>query len=143
MAQHNLFTTGSWFCPVIALSQVVSASKLDIQFIGNEEKNGAALAHFTVQSFPLGTGPQFALLTHLSQVDIYLDPQSLRPTVLDFNIHPDNDAGTDIPVEITFSNYTQVNGVWFPFTVERYVNSTLTLSLQVLSAIPAGASINN
>jgi hypothetical protein len=137
MAQHNLYTPASWFCPVVALAQVLSTKNLTVQFIGNEEKNGATLAHYTTIVTALGTGGPTALLTHLSQLDIFLNPQTLMPVVFDFNIHPDNNAGTDIPIEITFTNYTQVNGVWIPFTVERYVNSTLSLQLQVASATPA------
>ena len=131
---HNLYAPAAWFCPVMALSQIVSAGNLNIQFVGNEEKDGATLAHFTVTSVPPGTGPEFALFTHLSQVDIFLDPQTSRPVVFDFNVHPDNNALVDIPVEIRFSDYKQVNGVWTPFTVEKYVNSTLALKLQVESA---------
>ena len=131
---HNLYSPSAWFCPLAALSQIVSAGNANIQFIGNEEKNGATLAHFTVTSIPPGTGPSIALLTHLSQIDIFLDPQTSRPAVLDFNVHPDNDAGTDLPVEIRFTNYTAVNGVWIPFTIQRYLNSSLALTLQVQSA---------
>jgi hypothetical protein len=131
---HNLYAPAAWFCPVVELSRIVSASNLNIQFIGNEEKDGATLAHFTVTSVPPGTGPEFALFTHLSQVDIFLDPQTSRPVVFDFNVHPDNNALVDIPVEIRFSDYKQVNGVWTPFTVEKYVNFTLALKLQVESA---------
>jgi len=134
IASHNLFAPSAWFCPVVALSQIVSAGNLNIQFIGNEEKNGATLEHFTITSTPSGTGPQIALLTHLSQVDIFLDPQTLRPAVVDYNAHPDKDAGTDIPVELRFENYTEVNGVWIPFTIQRYLNSSLALTLQVQSA---------
>jgi hypothetical protein len=131
---HNLYAPSAWFCPVVELSQIVSAGNLNIQFVGNEVKDGATLAHFTVTSVPPGTGPEFALFTHLSQVDIFLDPQTFRPAAFDFNVHPDTNALIDIPVEIRFSDYKQVNGVWTPFTVERYVNSTLALKLQVESA---------
>ena len=142
MAQHNLLTPASWFCPVVALSQIVSATNLNVQFIGVEQKNGTSLAHFTITAMSQGTGPQLALATHLSQVDIYLNPQTLMPVVFDFTAHPDTDAGTDIPIEVTFSNYTQVNGLWIPFTVERYVNTTLSLELQIqsVSAAPTGSN---
>lgn len=142
MAQHNLLSPASWFCPVVALSQIVSATKLNYQFIGNELKNGATLAHFTINNVATGTSLPAQLVTHISQVDIYLNPQTSMPAVFDFTVHPDINAGTDIPVEIAFSNYTQVNGVWIPFTVERYVNSTLTLELkiQTVSVTPTASN---
>ena len=143
MVQHNLYTSSSWFCPVIALTQLVSSSAPNIQFIGEEQKNGAALDHFTTTTAQANTGAPYTLATHLSQVDIYLNPQTQMPVVFDFTIHPDSDAGTDIPIEIQFSNYTQANGVWIPFTVQKYINSTLVLTLQVQSASIGSATSKN
>jgi hypothetical protein len=137
---HNLYSPASWFCPVIILQDIVSASYLNIQFIGDEEKNDATLAHFVITAIPPGTGPSIALLTHLSQVDLYLDPQTSRPIVVDFPVHPDKDARTDIAIEMRFSNYTQANGVWLPFTIQRYMNNSLALTLQIQSATPSFAT---
>jgi hypothetical protein len=139
MVSHNLFSPASWFCPAPAIEQVLSAANLNIGFIGNEEKNGTTLAHFTVSSIPAAATAPYQLVTHLSQLDIFLDPQTSRPVVFDFTSHPDVDAGTDISIEIRFSNYTNVNGVWIPFTVQRYVNSSLALTLRVQTATPNAA----
>jgi hypothetical protein len=140
MAAHNLYSPSSWFCPGVALEDILSASALTIQFIGNEQKNGTTLSHFTVLVPRTGTTIQDQLLVHLSQVEIYLDPQTLRPASIDFNDHPDNDSSTDIHIEIRFDQYTNVNGVWTPFSVQKYINSTLALSLQLQSANIAAAA---
>jgi len=72
MVQHNLYTPASWFCPVVALSQLVSSSSVNVQFIGNEQKNGTTLGHFTVTCTPaVMTSPVPTLITHLTQVDLY------------------------------------------------------------------------
>jgi hypothetical protein len=142
MAGQNLYTPESWFCPQIALARFLQNSGLTIQSLGNVSKNGATAAHYAITAASPGTTALSALTAHLSNADLYLDPATQRPVALDFNIHPDSDATIDIPVEIRFSNYTNANGVWVPFTVERYVNSTLTLTLQVASAssTPAGSA---
>ena len=137
IAYHNLLTPASWFCPVVALSQVVSNPNLNIQFIGNETKNGANAAHFQVNWSLSGATFEASRLAHLSQVDIYLDTQTFVPLDFDFTIHPDKDSGLDIAVEVRFSNYSQVNGVWGPSTVQRYINSSLALNLQIQSWTPA------
>lgn len=134
MAYHNLLSPASWFCPVIALAQIGSATNLNIQDAGQVTKNGANAEHFVVTSPLPGNSPPAALMTHVSQVDLYLDPQTARPLAFDFTAHPDNNSSIDIAIEIQFSNYTQVNGVWLPFTVQRYVNSSLALTLQIQSA---------
>jgi hypothetical protein len=142
MAGHNLYAPESWFCPQIALSKFLQNSSLAIQFVGNETRNGASVAHYSIAATASGTTKLSLLLTHLTQTNLYLDSATLRPVALDFSIHPDSDATIDIPVEIRFSNYTNANGVWTPSTIERYVNSTLALRLQVesASATPAGSA---
>lgn len=136
MAYQNVLSPPSWFCPVIAVAQIGSASNLNIQDAGPVTKNGANAEHFVVTSPIPGSSAPAVLVTHLSQVDVYLDPQTSRPLAFDFTAHPDNNSSVDIAVEIQFSNYTQVNGVWLPFTVQRFVNSSLVLTLQIQSATP-------
>jgi len=41
----------------------------------------------------------------LSQTDLYLDSTTLLPAAMTFNIHPDDNALLDIPIEIHFSEY--------------------------------------
>jgi hypothetical protein len=64
-----------------------------------------------------------------------LDASTYLPVALTFNAHPDNDAGTNIPVEIDFSNYQQVNGVQIPFHVQKFLNGPLFLDVTVQSAV--------
>jgi hypothetical protein len=112
----------------------------------SEVKNGSNALHFSV-STPNGGGSsqpqQSQLMTHLSQIDIFLDPQTFMPVAFDFNIHPDNNANLDIPVEVQFSNYAQSGGVWVPNTVQEFINSSLALTLQVQSASSLSARGNN
>jgi hypothetical protein len=131
---HNLLTPGTWFCPVLSLAQISAANNLNIQFTGQETKGGSNVDHFIATAPIPDKSTAAALMTHLSQVDIYLDPQTFRPLFLDFTAHPDKDSGVDMAIEVQFSNYTQVNGVWIPFRIQRFVNSTLALDLQIQSA---------
>jgi hypothetical protein len=64
-------------------------------------------------------------------MDIYFDPQSLLPLVLDFNTHPDVDANTDLPVEIQFGNFQTVSGALVPLQVQKYLQGALLLNLVV------------
>ncbi len=131
MASHNLYTPESWFCPAVVLLRVLQTNNVDIEVVGEESKNGRTVAHFTMEALPVGTGPAEKLRVHLSHLDIYIDPSTSRPESLEFNIHPDNDASTDIPVEIRFSGYAQSDGVWFPSEIQQYINNSLALDLTV------------
>lgn len=139
MAGQNLLTPESWFCPAVALSRILQSGNLAPQFVGNESKNGISVAHFTIAAPSIDNSQPNLLIAHLSTTDLFIDVTTLRLVALDFNIHPDNNALVDIPVEIQFSNYTSVNGMWIPFEVDKYVNSTLALRLQVGSASTAAS----
>jgi hypothetical protein len=84
---------------------------------------------------PGGSGITAAVLPEpLSQTDLYLDPATFLPVIIAFNIHPDNNALTDIPIEIHFSDYRPVSGVLIPFHVQKFLNNGLYLDLQFQSA---------
>src|SRR5439155_24266463 len=97
-------------------------------YIGHETRNGQAAEHTSVSPTPPSTapprGPSFA---HLSQVDFFLDSTTLLPVAVTFNIHPDDNAMLDIPVEIRFSDYRPVNGPYIPFHIQKYLNNGLFL----------------
>ena len=94
-----------------------------------------------------------ALILRLSTMDIYFDPQSFLPLVLDFNTHPDIDANTNLPVEIQFGNFQNISGGLVPFRIQKYLQGSLLLDLVItnvsinsgvpstvftLPAVPAG-----
>jgi hypothetical protein len=134
MALHNLHTSSSWFCPSVALSDILSAKGFGVEFVGHENRNELTVEHYTISAKSPVNGAQNTLFTRLMRMDVYLDPQTLRPVELGFNIHPDKNMLIDIPVSIRLSDYKNTNGQWIPFTIEKYVNSVLALRLQVDSA---------
>jgi hypothetical protein len=132
MPIHNCVTDAAWFFPALSVLSQLSNPNLLVTYVGNETRGGVSVQHlhFVVQT-PDPTG----LLQQLSAEDIYLDASSNLPVAVTFNAHPDNDAGTNIPVEVDFSNYQQVNGVQIPFHVQKFLNGTLFLDLSVQSAV--------
>jgi hypothetical protein len=66
---------------------------------------------------------------------VYLDSSTLLPSFVNFSIHPDNNAGIDIPVEIQFSDYRMVNGAQVPFHIQKYVNGSLFFDFQSSSVV--------
>jgi hypothetical protein len=130
IALHNLVTDSSWFFPAMTLTRWLSIPGYAISLVGEESLNGETVEHITVSllatTFPADMS---AMFQHLSRTEIYLDSASGLPAALAFNIHPDNDAVLDIPVEIRISDYRVVNGAQVPFHVERYLNNVLFMDL--------------
>jgi len=134
-SQHNLMTDSSWFFPALTVGRLVSSQNSSVLLVGPETRNGLSVVHLTVsQRFPDMPDDIASLLQHLSQVDVFLDSPTQLPVALAFNQHPDNDAGLDIPAEVRFSDYRAVNGVQVPFRIQKYLNNSLILDIQLQTA---------
>jgi len=135
ISTHNLMTDSSWFFPAFTLGRLNSSAKYTIVTVGHETHNDQAVDHIIAyQSSSVQLPPGVPSFSHLTQMDLFLDSGTLLPTALTFNIHPDNDAGLDIPVEVRFSDYRVVGGVQVPFHVQRFINNSLSLDLQFQNA---------
>jgi len=144
MAFHNLLTGPAWFFPAFAIAPRLSASGYIATYIGHETHNGQAVEHVSVsQAPPLSTSSGVVSLGHLSQVDFFLNSATFLPISIAFNIHPDNNAGLDLPVEIRFSDYTSVSGAQVPYHVQKYLNNSLILDFQATSVtLNSGLSLS-
>jgi hypothetical protein len=134
MAFHNVVSEPVWFFPTFAIARRLSASGYVATYIGHETHNGQAVEHVSVsQSSPFPTPSGGVSFEHLTQLDFFLDSTTFLPAAISFNIHPDNNALRDIPVEVQFSDYRAVNGAQVPYHVQKLLNNTLILDFQVQS----------
>ena len=134
MAYHNLLTDAGLF-PALTFAAFASSSTAVITYVGAETRNGQAVQHLSASQPPPFPDPHGALpISHLSQVDFFLDSTTFLPVALTFNIHPDDNALLDIPIEIRFSDYRAINGAQIPFHIEKFLNNGLILDLQFQTA---------
>jgi hypothetical protein len=132
---HNLLTEPAWFFPAFLVLRGLSAPGYVATYVGHETLNDQAVEHLAI-SQPSGTQVPAGVLdlAHLSQNDLFLDASTFLPVAMTFNIHPDNNALLDIPIEVRFSDYRSVNGAQVPFHVQRFLNNGLVLDLQLQNA---------
>jgi len=134
MVSHNLLNACGWF-PLFTLASSSNTQDFAVSFLGTETRNGASVFHLAVvRQFPLLDADVALVAQHLSEVDIFLDSTTLLPSSITYNIHPDNDARFDIPVELQFSDYRTVGGSQIPFHVQKFINNTVILDLQFQNA---------
>jgi hypothetical protein len=132
MPQHNALIDAAWFFPERLLWAASTQTDLSVSYIGRESLGGVPVEHLALWRTPVnGTRAAVALIQHVSRVDIYLDAASLLPSRLLFNTHPDDDASTDIPVQIAFSEYQQFGSLQVPSHVEKHMNGSLLLDLHI------------
>ena len=135
VAFHNLLTETGWFAPGLAIARRLSSSTFLATYVGQEALNSQTVERIAVsQTVPYSDPPGGPTLAHLSQVDFYLDSTTLLPAAISFNIHPDNNALLDLPVQVLFSDYRTVSGVQLPFHVQKFLNNVLALDLEFQSA---------
>ena len=127
-ASHNCWTDASWFFPVLSsLAAAQTNPNVVLSYGGAETRNATSVEHLQANTYSL----DFPFAQPWSAVDFYLDASSLLPIATTYNIHPDDDAGTDIAVEVDFSDYKLSNGVLVPFRIQQFVQGSLTLDIAV------------
>ena len=135
MALHNCRSDAAWFYPGLSLQALNTDPGLGLAYVGLEAKNGVAVIHLRLfRAVPSTSAGINATILALSTEDLYLDPTSFLPLFLDFNVHPDTDLTTCIPVEIVFSAYQKMSGITVPAHLQEFLNGSLLLDLWVGSA---------
>lgn len=132
-ASQNCSTDAVWFFPV--LGSLAAGPNVVLSNIGATTWNGASVQHiqsYVYQSNQAGLVPS---PQQLSTMDFYLDATTLLPVAVTFNVHPDNDATTNLLVEVDFSNYQALNGVFAPTHIQKYQQGNLMVDMVVTGAL--------
>jgi hypothetical protein len=130
---HNCTLPVTSVLPLLGVGrQLASLTKSAVNGV---DEHGLAKTTVTLQKPWPDDSPQVRdLLLKLSKVEIELDPQTHLVASLKYNTHPDRDANVDIPIEIRYSDYRQVDGVSLPFRIQKFLNNGLALDLTVSNA---------
>jgi hypothetical protein len=131
----NCLIAVPWFAPSLYTQPSAQLPSM-VGTIDNGEisKDGATLHQI---SYLLNLGSDTTATNQMvsnSTVKVFYDPQTLLPVSLEYFMHPDNNDLQNIPVRVAFSKYQSVSGVMLPFHVEKYINRTLQLTLDVTNA---------
>jgi hypothetical protein len=132
-ATHQCWSAATWFLPQITMqtgagatddvASVVQTGNLDIIRL-HHERHVADVAD-------TATGQ---LVAHLSAVDLDINAATGLPVMMAFAAHPDDDAGVDIGVVVKYSAYSTFSGVTIPTHIQKFVNHSLVLDLQIADA---------
>ncbi|MGC2421259.1 MAG: hypothetical protein WA405_06370 [Candidatus Acidiferrales bacterium] len=139
----------AWYFPVLVMQRGFMSTQYFAGDLGPATWDGASVEHLQIfrrpwsERFkPVVVNP---LLKQMSLYDIYLDPSSLLPVAMTFNVHLDSANPTQLFVpagtpagdhleEIRFSDYRQVQGRPMAFHVQVYFNGVISADIQLASA---------
>ncbi len=131
IAYHNCATDAVWFFP--ALGSLSVGPNTVLSYVGQESRNGAAVQH--LQSYIFQSRRTSGVSwQQLSTTDFYLDATTLLPVAIAYNVHPDNDAITNLAVEVDFSNYQTVTGITVPMRIQKYLQGGILVDVTVSTA---------
>jgi len=136
IALHNTWTPAAWFAPALVLKTALDDPQLALLNVGPTRLNGQAVEHlrsWRVLTSLSGSPETLATIQRLSTLDIYLDATSNLPVEFDFNLHPNSNAGVNIPVAVCFSNWQQSSGAFVPFHIQKFLNGSLLDDISVSS----------
>lgn len=137
LPQHNCWTDAVWFFPPLSSIGQSANSTTVFKYIGQEQHGGMSTQHIRIYQAAL----PFAAVQRMSTMDVYLDPASYLPLAIAFQVHPDTDGNTNIPVEVRFANYQLVNGIRAPLHIQRLLNGTVVTDITVTNvAVNTGVS---
>lgn len=130
----NCLTDAAWFFP--ALGSLAAGQNVVLSYVAQESRNGENVQH--LRSYVYQSGQSTLISSQqLGVMDFYLDATTLLPVAIAFQVHPDNDEGANLAVEIDFSNYQKISGVTVPTHIQRYQQGALMVDLTI-----TGASFN-
>ncbi len=120
--------------PLPLLSAMLSNSDESFRYIGQETLNETSVQHIQVWN-SFASKPRMQKLASLSTRDVWLDPKSSLPVKIAYIRQPGEGAVHSTRMEIFFSTYTNVNGVQYPFQIDKSYNGTpwQTITIQNVS----------
>jgi hypothetical protein len=120
--------------PLPLLSAILGNPDESFRYIGQETLNGTSVQHIQVWN-SFASKPRLQKLAPFSMKDIWLDSTSYLPVKVAYSRRAGEGAVPAIPVEITFSGYKNVNGVLYPFQINKSYDGTpwQTITIQNVS----------
>ncbi len=136
MASSNCWTATVWFLPHLALQSAGLPPAVSMQSLPADKTHSSPYLRHQLTIAPGATKPEVtALIRSWSTTDLILEPATNLPSILKYNIHPDNHSSVNLQVEVRYSNYKSVSGVQLPMHIERRVNGSLQVSIDIESAV--------
>ncbi len=118
--------------PLPLIASAVNDPDVAFQYFGLETLEGTEVFHVRWWK-TFSRDSSFQPLAQLSKKDLWIDATSKLPRKVSYERRPSRGPGAKfIVVEIFYSDYRNVNGVLYPFRIEKSLNGTpwATIAIQ-------------
>jgi hypothetical protein len=131
IAVHNCLAGGVSMAPLIIASYYSGTTDFTLS-LASDSSGRAVITAYPAITTSSGVA---ALVQRSAQAQIVFDPNTYLPLVYRYRLHPDDNAASNIPAEVRFSNYQAIGGVQVPRHIQRFVNGTLELDIIVNNVV--------
>jgi hypothetical protein len=120
--------------PLPLLASLLNNSDEAFRYVAQEALNGTPTQHIQVWD-TFSSKPRLRALAAFSILDIWFDASSGLALKIAYSRRAGAGAVPTFPVEVSFSNYTNVGGVLYPFKINKSYNGTpwQTITIQSVS----------
>jgi hypothetical protein len=103
------------------------------QFIGQETLNGRAANHVRFWD-TFASNPGLQSLAAFTTTDVWIDPASRLPLRISYIRRNGGGSAPRVPVDVYYSNYQNLGGVLYPFSIQKSLNGTSWTTITISSA---------
>jgi hypothetical protein len=121
-----------WFMPSMAFQP--SGPKISVTDQGTEQRGDIQVRLLSLSTANRVPGATKGTPADFGNAELGLDPLTLLPAVLQYRIYPDSRRLAPIDVEVRYNGYGLENGVQVPHSIQRRMNGSLDLDIQITAA---------
>jgi len=109
--------------PLPLLLAALNSPDFAFRYVGQETLDSVAAQHIQMWN-TFSSNSHLKHLALFSLRDIWFDATSSLPLKMSYTRRAGKGATPAVPVEISFANFTKVNGVLYPFLIHKSLNGT-------------------
>jgi hypothetical protein len=129
LSQHSENAGGVCF-PYQQIAAALTNSSVSITDLGTIAEDGQQFRGIRLQDTVAASGDPLGVRTKLGQTDLLIDPNSFLVLRIRDSVPGRSLTGPRVSHEMIFSDYGQVNGVQFPFSVTQTIGHQPTDTIQ-------------
>ncbi|MBI1750050.1 MAG: hypothetical protein HY234_10685 [Acidobacteria bacterium] len=116
--------------PIHVVAAALAMPDLAVEYIGLEQENAVALHHLRVWD-TYASRPKLQSLSRFSVKDLWVDTITGFLRRLSFERREAGGAVDGIGIVVFYSDYRDVGGTFYPFHIEKSLNGTPWLTIQI------------
>ena len=120
--------------PLALLANALNNPDTAYKYVGLENLNNASAHHVQFWN-SFASVPKLQRISGLSVRDIWIDSSSGLPLKISYLRHEGGGNAPTIAVDASFSDYRNVSGVLYPFSIQRSLNGTPWATITIQSVV--------